>query len=82
MNTTEYTTIETIKERIDELQTELTFLVRPETLKYPITEISRREPWFDYNDYADEIITLLSGSLDTELQGLIVQFNDIIVSNL
>jgi hypothetical protein len=78
MNNTQYNSIHTLKSRIDELTTELTFINRPETLRYTFTECSYRT--FNYNDYSTEMVALLNYLLNQELSTLQTQFNNIIVS--
>ena len=78
MNNTQYNSIHTLKTRIDELTTEISFLNRPETLRYTFTECSYRT--FNYNDYSIEMVTLLNQLLNSELSTLQTQFNNIVVS--
>jgi len=81
MTTQQYTSIAEIKNRIDILNNELIFIQRPETLRYPITELSYREnDTFDYNVYSTEIISLIYNLLTNEKTILESQFNQIYVS--
>lgn len=81
MNVTQYNSIKAIQDRIVVLEREMAFLQLPATQRYPITELSYREPtYFDYNIYADEIIALLYSLMNIELQALETQFDNITVS--
>jgi len=78
MTTEEFNKVDTLNTRKEDLESELSFLLRPETKRYTITELSHRE--FDYDVYSDEIITTVYTLLNDELIDVQNQMDNIICS--
>jgi len=78
MTQEQFNIVDKLNIRKQELSSELNFLLRPETKRYPIIELSYRD--FNYNTYSTEIITTIHTLLFNELTSINNQINNIVCS--
>jgi len=78
MTSEEFKIVDDLNTRKEELEGELVFILRPETKRYPIVELSYRE--FDYNVYSEEILTTVYNLLNDELTIVQNEMDNIICS--